>query len=31
MQKESGADKLLLRSDLAAIYKDSAQWARAKN
>jgi len=27
MQKESGAEKLLLRSDLAAIYKDSSNWS----
>ena len=31
MQKESGAEKLLLRSDLAAIYKDSVRWSQSKN
>jgi eukaryotic-like serine/threonine-protein kinase len=31
MQKESGAEKLLLRSDLAAIYKDSTRWSQTKN
>jgi len=30
MQKEAGAEKLLQRSDLAAIYKDSAHWSEAK-
>ncbi len=31
MQKESGAEKLLSRSDLAAIYKDSTRWSQTKN
>jgi len=31
MQKESGAEKLLLRSDLAAIYKDSTRWSQSKS
>jgi eukaryotic-like serine/threonine-protein kinase len=31
MQKESGAEKLLQRSDLAAIYKDSTQWSRGRS
>jgi hypothetical protein len=30
MQKESGAEKLLQRSDLAAIYKDSTRWSQSK-
>jgi tetratricopeptide (TPR) repeat protein len=30
MQKEAGAEKLLQRSDLAAMYKDSTRWAEAK-
>jgi serine/threonine protein kinase/tetratricopeptide (TPR) repeat protein len=31
MQKESGAEKLLLRSDLAAIYKDSTRYSQSKS
>jgi eukaryotic-like serine/threonine-protein kinase len=31
MQKESGAEKLLQRSDLAAIVKDSTRWTQTKN
>ena len=30
MQKESGAEKLLQRSDLAAMYKDSTHWLQGK-
>jgi serine/threonine protein kinase/tetratricopeptide (TPR) repeat protein len=31
MQKESGAEKLLLRSDMAAIHADSTRWSQGKN
>src|SRR5262249_11423548 len=30
MKKESGAEKLLERSDLATIYKDSTRWSQGK-
>ena len=31
MQKESGAEKLLQRSDLAVMYKDSSHWSQGQS